>query len=356
MQGTEILPLFPLGGFVYTPNTEHVLNIFEPRYRQMYTDILMNGSKRFCVVTSHPTEEGRFAQTGVLFELEDLKEVSEQTQDQIKYICNHKVTGRVTINKILNPEAWTTRQTYLKAEGVILDDSRKDAEPKDEPGAGNVYGAVIAAAVTQDENALRIIFKKLVDLQHELEEDVRFTQAATSTLAVSDGPEEDGLWQTIRLWQNFIEQRLMSRQNELQQEFQESLKEFLRKDRGLEDGELPGAINFGDLTPDLQQELQELQKRMAVELQPMVLESSLTMQKIIEAEDHTARCKLLKYFMQAETTRLATKKSLMGLFSSEDSTVEEGIPKDEMISKIEEVDEKKDTESTTFFDEPDAFQ
>ena len=71
----------------------------------MYTDILMNGSKRFCVVTSHPTEEGRFAKTGVLFELEDLKEVSEQTQDQIKYICNHKVTGRVTINKILNPEA-----------------------------------------------------------------------------------------------------------------------------------------------------------------------------------------------------------------------------------------------------------
>ncbi len=356
LQGSEILPIFPLGGIVYTPNTEHVLNIFEPRYRQMYTDILMNGSKRFCVVTSHPTEEGRFAKTGVLFELEDLKEVSEQTQDQIKYICNHKVTGRVTINKILNPEVWSSRSTYLKAEGVIHDDSGKNAEPKDEPGADSVYGAVIAAAVTKDENALRIIFKKLVDLQHELEEDVRFTKAATNTLAVKDGPDEDGLWQTIRLWQSFVEQRLMSRQNELQQEFQDKLKDFLKKDKGLKDGELPSAIGFGDLTPELQDELQALQKRMAVELQPLVLESSLTMQKIIEAEDHTARCKLLKYFMKAETTRLSTKKSLMGLFSSDsesDSTVDEGIPADEMISEEEEPTQ---TKTSSIFDEPDAFQ
>eukprot|EP00535_Pseudo-nitzschia_heimii_P000452 CAMPEP_0197174120 /NCGR_PEP_ID=MMETSP1423-20130617/781_1 /TAXON_ID=476441 /ORGANISM="Pseudo-nitzschia heimii, Strain UNC1101" /LENGTH=464 /DNA_ID=CAMNT_0042623017 /DNA_START=168 /DNA_END=1562 /DNA_ORIENTATION=+ len=354
--GSEILPVFPLGGFVYTPNTEHVLNIFEPRYRQMYTDILMNGSKRFCVVTSHPTEEGRFAKTGVLFELEDLKEVSEQTQDQIKYICNHKVTGRVTISKILNPEAWETRSTYLKAEGTIHDDSGKDDEPKDEPAAGNVYGAVIAAATSKDENALRIVFKKLVDLQHELEEDVRFTKAATSTLAVKDGPDQDGLWQTIRLWQSFIEQRLMSRQNELQQEFQEKLKEFLKKEKGLKDGELPSAIGFGDLTPELQQELQELQKRMAIELQPLVLESSLTMQKIIEAKSHSERCKLLKYFMQAETTRLATKKSLKGLFSSEGeslSTVEEGIPADEMLSSTKDEEE---TKSSSFYDEPDAFQ
>jgi hypothetical protein len=32
-EGAEIMPLFPLGGIVYTPNSEHVLNIFEPRYK-----------------------------------------------------------------------------------------------------------------------------------------------------------------------------------------------------------------------------------------------------------------------------------------------------------------------------------
>ena len=95
---------------------------------------------------------------------------------------------------------------------------------------------------------------------------------------------------------------------------------------------------------------------MAIELQPLVLESSLTMQKIIEAESHSDRCKLLKYFMQAETTRLATKKSLKGLFSSEGesvSTVEEGIPADEMLSSTDDTKERK---SSSFYDEPDAFQ
>lgn len=77
--GAEILPLFPLGGIVYTPNSEHVLNIFEPRYRAMYNDILMNGSKRFVVAMSHPEKSGVFAQVGVIFQLQELKEVSEET-------------------------------------------------------------------------------------------------------------------------------------------------------------------------------------------------------------------------------------------------------------------------------------
>jgi Lon protease-like protein len=235
-KGAEILPLFPLGGFVYTPNTEHVLNIFEPRYRQMYTDILMNGSKRFVVTTSHPTQSGRFAQTGVLFELQDLREVSGETQDRVKYICNHKVTGRVTINKILNPEAWTTRETYLKVEGIILDDSGKKSG---EEVTDNVYGAVVAAKAAKEEGELRRSFSALVKLQHELEEDVRFTLGAVDSLAVKDGPGTDGLWQTVRLWQSFADQRLMSRQNELQQDFQKKLQEFLKKEKGLNEDSLP---------------------------------------------------------------------------------------------------------------------
>ena len=64
------------------------------------------------------------------------------------------------------------------------------------------------------------------------------------------------------------------------------------------------------MTPELQQEVQELQKRMTAELLPLKLEADLTMQKILEAADHRARCKLLNYFMAAETKRLESKKSL----------------------------------------------
>ena len=214
----------------------------------MYTDILMNGSKRFVVVMSHPSEQGRFAQMGVLFELQDLKEVSEQTKDQIKYICSHKVTGRVKIDRVLNPEAWETRETYLKIEGTIFDDSGKDDNKEDDEDSSSssspsndVYGAVAAAAdsSSHEENELRAAFTELVDLQHELEEDVRFTKAAASTLAVSDGPGPTSLWQTIKLWQSFIEQRLLSRQAELQTEFQQKLQDFLKKEKGLSQKELP---------------------------------------------------------------------------------------------------------------------
>lgn len=360
-QDADVLPLFPLGGFVYTPNTEHVLNIFEPRYRAMYTDILMNGSKRFVVATSHPSEKGRFAQTGVLFELEDLKEVSEQTQDQIKYICNHKVTGRVTIHRVLNPEAWESRDTYLKVEGTIHDDSAEKKDDDDDDSAtttttNDVYGAVVAAATStgHEENEVRATFKELVDLQHELQEDVRFTKAASSTLAVKDGSGEDSLWQTIRLWQSFVEQRLMARQNELQQEFQLKLQEFLKKEKGLKQDEMPKAIGFQDLSPELQNELKDLQQRMGIELKPLVLESSLTMQKILEADSHKARLRLMKYFMKSEITRLNTKKSLKGLFAMRadaTSTVSKSMPPEEMIPS-----EPEEAKSSTFYDEPDAFQ
>jgi Lon protease-like protein len=228
---SEIIPLFPLGGIVYTPNSQHILNIFEPRYREMYNAILMNGTKRFAVSMSHPTEKGRFAQMAVLFELEDLKEVSEQTADQIKYICNHKVTGRVKLHRILNPEAWTTRTTYLRAEGTIVDDSGKDASQ-------------IEADNVKEQKLLRSAFADLVELQHDLQEDVRFTRPSVVTLAVKPGAGEDGLWQTIKLWQTFADQRLMQRQNELQRDFQEKLQEYLKKEKGLK-GELPRYVSHG---------------------------------------------------------------------------------------------------------------
>jgi Lon protease-like protein len=69
-----------------------VLNIFEPRYRAMYNDILFNGSRQFVVAVAadDPTEHS-FSSVGVVFYLEDLKEVSGQTDDRIKYVVSHKV-------------------------------------------------------------------------------------------------------------------------------------------------------------------------------------------------------------------------------------------------------------------------
>ena len=169
-----------------------------------------------------------------------MKEVSEQTADRVKYICNHKVTGRVKIHRILNPEAWETRDTYLRVEGSVTDDSGRDQPPAPAP-SNDVYSAVAEAAEQNpnEEQALRDAFSELVEIQHELEEDVRFTRAAVATMGLKPGAGSDSLWQTVRLWQSFVDQRLLSRQNELQQDFQKRLHDYLMKEKGLKDAELP---------------------------------------------------------------------------------------------------------------------
>lgn len=345
---SEMLPLFPLGGIVYTPNSEHVLNIFEPRYRKLYNDILMNGTRRFVVSMSHPSVGGSFARMGVLFELEDLKEVSEQTEDQIKYICNHKVTGRVKIHRVINPQDWESRETYLRVEATIIDDSGKDGKDEDSDATDNVYGIV---RYTKEEKALKDAFGDLVDIQHELEEDVRFTKVSVLTLAVKPGAGDNGLWQTIRLWQSFADQRLMARQNELQRDFQIKLQEFLKKEKGLDEEQLPSAVGFDDLSEALKQEVQELQKRMSIELKPLVLESTLTMQKVLEGKDHLDRLHLVRHFVESETRRLKMKKTLQGVFSGE------AVLDEEPIVAKESPATKANTQPSSYFnDEEDAFQ
>ena len=51
------------------PGLTHAFATYDSRYRQMYSDILMNGSKKFVVSMSHPSTPGRFASVGVVFEV-----------------------------------------------------------------------------------------------------------------------------------------------------------------------------------------------------------------------------------------------------------------------------------------------
>lgn len=116
------------------------------------------------------------------------------------------------------------------------------------------------------------------------------------------------------------------------------------------------AIGFSDLTPALQKEVKELQKRMAVELEPLILESTLTMQKLLEAKDHSERVKLMQYFIDAETKRLTTKKTLKGMFAT--ASLEQ-VVKDEIPVKDDTPKEElknSSTSSFSMFDDPDAFQ
>lgn len=53
---------------------------------------------------------------------------------------------------------------------------------------------------------------------------------------------------------------------------------------------------------------------MVVELEPLVLESTLTMQKILETDEHKGRVNLIRYFVDAERKRLEARKMLQNVF------------------------------------------
>jgi hypothetical protein len=272
------------------------------------------------------------------------------------------------LHEVVNPEVWETRSTYLKVRGTIIDDtgfySRKvggydeDDEELDEKIGKKLVNAVLSAAYadsvekTPEEEALFSSFSQLVELQHELEEDVRFTRASVKSFGIAEGTDIDpNLWTSIRLWQSYAEQRLVATQNDMQREFQERLVEFLKKEMGSQSGEeLPSAIGFEDLSDELQQELIDLQKRMTRELKPLLLEQTLSMQKILEAEDHKGRVKLMQYFVDAERKRLGAKKTLKNIFGG--TSVLSDVKEEEIVGK-----EKSETKRQVFFeDNGDAFQ
>ena len=70
-----------------------------------------------------------------------------------------QVIGRVKIQRILNPSVWKSAETYLKVEATPVEDTVLDEE-----------------VARQKEIALEADYCELVELQHELAEDVKFTK------------------------------------------------------------------------------------------------------------------------------------------------------------------------------------
>ena len=117
---------------------------------------------------------------------------------------------------------------------------------------------------------------------------------------------------------------------------------------------------------------------MNIELQPLVLESTLTIQKILEAKDHKARCMLLKHFVDVEKKRLDAKCTLRKLSAGDASAITQEESDGQNAAVLESSassDDKSTTKTTTstsdgsdsnddssssqgalLVDEPDAFQ
>lgn len=300
-EGSTVMPLFPLG-VTYLPFTTPVLNIFEPRYRAMFNDILFSGARRF-MVCNVDQETGRMAEVGVIFYLDELKEVSEQTQDRVKYVGSHSVIGRVQLNKVLNPSVAVSRETYLRAEVTELFDD-------DATGATKVA-----------EEEVRTLFCELVDMQGSLGEEPRFTEAVKTTLSFGQGSgtEDKGLWGTIQLWQQFLEQRAQVIGNKMQKEIQKQVIDFLKNNEiGTELVNARGEMRMEDLPPPLAAEIRGIQRRYREELETTESDPyGLQFQAMLQANSHAERLTVFRHILDVERKRLSARATLQSLFKKE---------------------------------------
>lgn len=189
--GGVVLPFYPMRLSemdLGVPHGHQTLEIKEPCYIQLYDDLLLSGARSFLVSPIHP-ETGCFAQYGIVYQLEDLQEVSTRTGGDVKYICEHSLSARMRIRQVLNPSAWWEGTTYLQVEAEYFQDIDTEED------------------LTSLELKVMLALKQLPPLLKELEE-IHCTPAAfEEVLEDLDATRntEHGLWRVAELWALYFE-------------------------------------------------------------------------------------------------------------------------------------------------------
>jgi len=186
-----VLPLFPLGTVFYAPFSSGVqLKVFEPRYRQLFDDVMSRPSPRFVVTAIDPDTE-RLAEVGVVFRVDNLTDIAARTGDQMKYVAKHTVVERVRIRQVLNPHAWKDASTYLRVDVKRLEEA---FDPDDLAGL---------------EKDVLATFRKV-------------TEAVLSARYGHLEASRNGLWELADVWINqYLPSRLSVLQGQLQQELRQ---------------------------------------------------------------------------------------------------------------------------------------
>jgi len=289
-EGAQVFPLFPLGSVVYLPNTEHILSIFEPRYRSMYNDILLSGGRSFatCMVNE---ETGQFAETAMIFYLDELKEVSQQTNDQVKYICKHQATRRVNLKKVLNPTVWKDRSTYLKVQVEDLEDIDKEEKYPD------------------DDQLLMQVFREVVDLQDKLKEEPRFSPTLFSMFNSETNLEDEEVWSLVNLWQTLANERVGAVRKKKTDEIEAKLMKYITKD-----GKVSPKAGQVEIPKSLQVEITAMTNKFRREMAEMADLTTVPFQRMLQTNRRQERVSILYKLILDEKRRLEAIVSLKALF------------------------------------------
>uniref|UniRef100_A0A7S2U497 Lon N-terminal domain-containing protein n=2 Tax=Lotharella oceanica TaxID=641309 RepID=A0A7S2U497_9EUKA len=280
------MPLFPLNG-VYIPGNTEVLNIYELKYRKMYNDILHNGSKRFAVAMIN---NGRITEYGTVLHIDNIQDVAEQTNDQIKYRVTHTVGDRCRVIRILNADALEDNEKYLQVEVEVLQDKDYNED----------VDIVHKDMITYTNECFAIF----VELQGRLNETVRFNPGVVNEFNV----DREGLWKAISLWKAYMTQITMQEEKKLQANIASIVKRhFVRQGRPI--GNEAMRVNFDDLPPAVQHRLNVETRRFQRDVDSL-LAGPYPFQRLVEHNSYAERLQLFRYQIQYALDRLSTIEDL----------------------------------------------
>jgi hypothetical protein len=269
----------------------------------------------------------------------------------VKYVCQHSVIGRVEIERVLNPEAWYSRDTYLKARVTLLDpptdaqptdaqptDAQPtDAQPTDaqpeatgaqpeataessaQPGATNAPSEEAAAESSEGGGSVeaRVVaaFERLVGLQVETKEMPRFTTHMLRTLNVSETAQDKHPWQAIGAWHTLQEQRVAAVQQRMQADLSRRVLDFLRA-KGGADAPVPPRVRLEDLPAEVRTDLAKIQDGYRSQLEELRdTPHGEPFQLLLQARSHEERLSLFLEMIEQECERLGRRASLQRLFN-----------------------------------------
>jgi hypothetical protein len=294
-----------------------VLNIIEKRYREMYSDILFNGSRVFVVAFLPPdglfsSSQGKWlAEVGVIFHLDELEDLSAQTDDRVKWRCVHTVTQRVRIKRALNPSCLKDRGTYLR---VVVEDLEDEDDDQD---------------CLVEEEAITEAFERIVKLQESCGEVTRFVVDTDKEPLVDMGSSgKYGLWRTARLWQSLLLKRINSVQKSRDDTTLKMLNEWMAKRaQGLTDFTSDSNIDWDNVKPgdevpiewsalpeDFRREVLEMHKFYDDRSSDDLTTLGTGFHKIVQANSHCKRVVILRDMLQREHDKLRAKSTFQSGF------------------------------------------
>ena len=209
------LPLFPLSGTLFQPgrylelfssqtyvesplpgDTNVRLQIFEPRYRSLYQDLLLqstNQQERHVVVPfAHPCVPAQYASVALLYQVTDVQEVADQTLGEFQFVCHHSIQAQpIHLSSIVNPDAYHSKETYLQVQSASQDSS----------------SLVTTEPFNQTKTTHKDDFPQVVQA---LESMIQTTRSPHGLAAKAlHALQVQGIWGFVRLWCSGLQERLL---------------------------------------------------------------------------------------------------------------------------------------------------